>query len=172
MKVKVKKLVERAVIPTYSKPGDAGLDLTAVDYSETDRYQEYHTGLSFEIPEGYVGLLFPRSSITKHDMLLKNSVGVIDSSFRGEVTLRFQRVSSGMNPLRKDYEVGDRIGQLIILPYPKIEFEEVQELSASERGTGGFGSTNIPFCEEAAFNPLNPNSGDAHNKETCEHCKR
>jgi dUTP pyrophosphatase len=141
MKVKIKKLVPEAILPSYSKPGDAGMDLTAINYSEDRRFVQYHTGLAVEIPEGYVGLLFPRSSITKQDMILKNSVGVIDSGYRGEICLRFLKVQAPYMEVEETYNVGDKIGQLIILPYPQIEFEEVTELSNTERSTGGFGST-------------------------------
>jgi dUTP pyrophosphatase len=140
MKVKIKKLVPEAVIPSYASHGDAGLDLVAtyikVEDHNTYGYFEYGTGIAVEIPEGYVGLIFPRSSISKTGMLLTNSVGVIDSGYRGEIKLRFKYING-----TKSYEVGDKIAQLIILPYPTIEFEEVEELSDSERGEGGFGST-------------------------------
>lgn len=135
--VKVKKLHDNAVIPSYSKIGDAGMDLTAVDIEFTDDYISYKTGLAFEIPKGYVGLLFPRSSNCKQDLLLTNSVGVIDSGYRGEVELRFKRVNSGY----KQYSIGDRVGQILILPYPQVYMTQVPELSNSERGSGGFGST-------------------------------
>lgn len=136
MKVRVQKLHKDAVMPSYAKDGDAGLDLTAIwatTNSEENGYQEYGTGLAFEIPKGYVGLLFPRSSITNKRMMLKNSVGVIDSGYRGEIKLRFVGES--------DYKVGDRVGQLIIMPYPSIELEESESLEESERGVGGHGST-------------------------------
>lgn len=137
MKVKIKKLHPDAVIPSYAKPGDAGMDLVALSEEWRFEYIEFGTGLSIEIPEGYVGLLFPRSSITVYELMLKNSVGVIDSGYRGEIKLRFQDVGRSA----KFYERGDRIAQLIILPYPRIEWEEAQELQESERGQGGFGST-------------------------------
>jgi dUTP pyrophosphatase len=139
MKVKIKKLAESAVIPKYSKPGDAGLDLTAVT-RELNEYGNlvYGTGLAVEIPEGYVGLLFPRSSNSKTNLYLTNHVGVIDSGYRGELMFKYKTIEHfGKNV----YEVGDRVGQLIIIPYPSIEFEEVEELSSTERGTGGYGST-------------------------------
>ena len=141
MKVRIKKLNENAVIPKYAKHGDAGMDLTAVS-RELDAYGNicYGTGLAFEIPEGYVGLIFPRSSICKKQLLLSNAVGVIDSGFRGEVTMKFKRTYIH-GPHFDIYKVGERIGQIIILPYPSIEFEEVQELSKTERDTGGYGST-------------------------------
>lgn len=140
MKVKFKKLDSRAVIPSYAKPGDAGLDMTAIDkkYVQTEgtQFYEYDLGLSVEIPEGYVGLLFPRSSISRTNLALSNAVGVLDSGFRGRLTARFRIAGDGQS-----YKVGDRIVQLVILPYPKIEPEEVQELTETERGFGGYGST-------------------------------
>lgn len=138
MKVKIKRLHKDAVIPQYSREGDAGLDMTATRMCfDDDGNVCYGTGLAFEIPKGYVGLLFPRSSNAKKDLLLSNSVGVLDSCFRGEVMLKYKTQVQGKNI----YSVGDRIGQIIILPYPTIEFEEVDELSETERGVGGFGST-------------------------------
>lgn len=146
MEVKIKKLHIDAVIPTYAKHGDAGMDLTAVS-KEYDEHGNvvYGTGLAFEIPHGYVGLLFPRSSNTKKDLILGNSVGVLDSGYRGEVMFKFRPVM----PLERDiefgpreHEIGDRIGQIIIMPYPQVEFNLVDELSSSDRGVGGFGSTD------------------------------
>jgi dUTP pyrophosphatase len=142
MVVKIKKLVENAVIPAYSKKGDAGLDLTAVSVSFEKNYVSYKTGLAVEIPEGFVGLLFPRSSNSKMDLILTNSVGVIDSGYRGEIELRYKLVGNGVTPsIVGIYDIGDRVGQLVIIPYPSIEFEEVTELSTTERNTGGYGST-------------------------------
>jgi dUTP pyrophosphatase len=140
MKVKIKKLHPDAVIPKYAKTGDAGLDLTAVSgiHDKEHNLLVYGTGLAFEIPAGYVGLLFPRSSIYSRNISLSNSVGVIDSGFRGEVKFKFRLADVGFYC---QYMVGERIGQLIILPYPQIEFEEVRELSKTERGVGGYGST-------------------------------
>ena len=141
MLVKIKKLHSSAIIPYYSRPGDAAMDLYAVD---TD-YDEYgnlvcHTGLAMEIPQGHVGLLFPRSSIAKTPLALRNSVGVIDSGYRGEIMLKFNREDRD-NPEETIYKVGDRIGQIMIMPHPKVTFFEAEELSATERGEGGFGST-------------------------------
>lgn len=153
MKIKIKKLTENAVIPSKAHIADAGFDLTATSRA-VDEYGciVYGTGLAFEIPEGYVGLLFPRSSNSKKDLTLSNSVGVIDSGYRGEVTFKFKaswRISEvgvcfgdcdyEMHPVQ--YQVGDRIGQLIIMPIPDIEFEEADELSETDRGTGGYGSS-------------------------------
>jgi dUTP pyrophosphatase len=140
MQVKIKKLHVDAVIPAYSKPGDAGMDLTAVSATQ-DQYGNvvYGTGLAVEIPIGYVGLIFPRSSNSKTDLYLTNHVGVVDSGYRGEIMFKFRPVNGLLNA--KVFQVGERVGQLIILPYPSIEFDEVDELSDSERGDGGFGST-------------------------------
>jgi dUTP pyrophosphatase len=138
-KVKIKRLHKDAVIPSYSRQGDAGMDLVATSkfYDDFDNVC-YGTGLAIEIPEGHVGLLFPRSSISKTDLTLRNSVGIIDSSYRGEIVLKFNNIlMSSCEP----YNVKERIGQLIIMPYPTIEFEEVEELSTTERGAQGFGST-------------------------------
>lgn len=172
MKVKIKRLSEKSVIPTYAKNGDAGLDLVAISktYDENGNVV-YGTGLAFEIPKGYVGYLFPRSSNAKQDLLLSNSVGVLDSGYRGEVMMKFKKQMNNdrsvLNTIvavsimfdmkdefkelgaldgndsedYSDYKIGDRIGQLIIMPYPEIEFEEVEELSETERGSGGYGST-------------------------------
>ena len=137
MNIKVKKLDENAVIPKYAKLGDAGLDLTATSIEHTDNYIEYGTGLALEIPQGYVGLVFPRSSISKTGLSLSNSVGVIDSGYRGEIKFRFRLT----NDQRVWYSVGDRVGQIIIMPYPSINLTEVDELSSSDRSSGGFGST-------------------------------
>ena len=138
MKIRMKKLHLDAVIPRYAKPGDAGMDLTAVWMNQEMDLVTYGTGLAVEIPDGYVGLLFPRSSIYKTKMSLTNAVGVIDSGYRGEIMMKFK-----MTDNRVMYEVGDRIGQLVIMPYPKVEFEEVDELSETSRGAGGYGSTGV-----------------------------
>ena len=138
MKVKIKRLDKSAVIPKYAQDGDAGVDLTATAYKVNEKGQYVSTSdLALEIPDGYVGLLFPRSSICKKDLEMTNSVGVIDSNYRGPI-------KSVFNPTCEDpeiYELGERFAQLIIIPYPKIEFEEVEELSETNRGTGGYGST-------------------------------
>ena len=138
MKVKVMKLDAGAKIPKYAKPGDAGMDLHAVSESFDDHGNYvYGTGLAMEIPEGYVGLIFPRSSISKTAHSLRNAVGVIDSGYRGEIIFKFA-INTLNSPV---YKIGDRIGQIIILPYPQIEFEQAWELSKTQRGKGGYGST-------------------------------
>ena len=139
MKVKVMKLDAGAKIPKYAKKGDAGMDLYAVSESYDDHGNYiYGTGLAMEIPKGYVGLIFPRSSISKTAHSLRNAVGVIDSGYRGEIMMKYS-INTHNSPV---YKIGERVAQIIILPYPEIEFEEVHELSKTERGKGGFGSTN------------------------------
>lgn len=146
MKIKVKKLVPGAVMPRKAHDSDAGFDLVAVSKSY-DQYGNlvYGTGLAFEIPDGYVGLLFPRSSNSKKICSLANSVGVIDSGYRGEVTLKFKALGTYTNIALGDsvmrYEVGDRVGQMLVMELPQVEFLEADELSRSERGDGGYGST-------------------------------
>lgn len=152
MKVKIKKLNQNAVIPKYAQDGDAGLDLTAISLRyDNDGNAVYGTGLAIEIPKGYVGYLFPRSSISTRTLSLANSVGVLDSNCRGEVLFKFKPEMQGfgedLEPRQllnvDDYKMGDRIGQIIIMPIPSIEFEEVEELSNTNRGVGGFGSTGV-----------------------------
>ena len=138
MKVKIKKLSPDAKIPKYAKAGDACRDLYAVSHTIDDHGNHvYDTQIAMEIPKGHVGLIFPRSSISKTTgMSLRNSVGVIDSGYRGPIMLKFASpVGTGV------YLAGDRIGQIMILPYPQIEYVEVNQLSDSDRGAGGFGST-------------------------------
>jgi len=136
MKVKIKKLHPDAVIPKYAKEGDAGMDLTAVEVVADGGTLTYKTGLSVEIPRWHVGLLFPRSSVYKTGQTLTNCVGVIDSGYRGEIMMKFT-----LSPYQREYDIGDRVGQLVTMPYPKVEFEEVDELTPTERGSGGYGST-------------------------------
>jgi len=144
MKVKIKKVHESAVIPEYAKSGDAGLDLTCTErhYDKERNQMTYSTGLAIEIPKGYVGLLFPRSSIYKYELSLTNAVGVVDSGYRGEIKMIFRNHMNYAGPFEPFiYNVGDRVGQLVILPYPMIELEETEELSDSERGALGHGSS-------------------------------
>lgn len=141
MPVKFQKLHENAVLPSYAKEGDAGLDLTAVEtwYDAENDVQVYDFGLAMEIPKGYVGLVFPRSSVYKQELNLSNAVGVVDSSYRGSVKAMFRRIGRK----QKQYNVGERICQLIIIPYPTIVPEWSDTLSETSRGTGGFGSTGL-----------------------------
>ena len=141
LQVKFKKLHPSAITPCYAKQGDAGMDLTATEIISNEPFQiVYGTGIAVEIPEGHVGLVFPRSSIRKYNLALINSVGVIDSGYRGEIQVTFQKK---MGVASKKYEIGDRICQIMILPFPSVRFMEVDELSDSERGEGGHGSTGV-----------------------------
>ena len=142
MRVRVKKLHPDAIIPKYAKAGDAGMDIHTIARGEADKYGNmvYKTGLAFEIPEGHVGLIYPRSSVSKTPHSLRNHVGVIDSGYRGEIIFKFGWVESSSMETQV-YDKGDRIGQIMIMPYPKVEFVESAELSETSRGTGGFGST-------------------------------
>lgn len=135
LNIKIKKLAPEAVIPAYTKVGDAGMDVYAISKYETNKFVEYGTGLAFEVPEGYVLLVFARSSVSNTNLILANSVGVLDSGYRGELKLRFRKMGT------EDYQLGERVGQIMVLPYPQVYFEEVAELSHTERGDGGFGSS-------------------------------
>ena len=139
MNVKFKKISENAVAPRQAHPSDAGYDLVAVSrkINKNPEYIEYGTGLAIEIPDGYVGLIFPRSSVSKTSLCLRNSVGVIDSGYRGEIKLRF-----GVdNNSKIEYSLYDKVGQLVFMKIPNINLIESEFLSDSERGEGGFGST-------------------------------
>lgn len=140
VKIKVKKIVPEAVIPFYAKEGDSCMDITAISENIVEEsgfgYVEYGTGLSFEVPKDHTMLIFPRSSISNQGLILSNSVGVLDETYRGELKFRFKYVR-GSNK----YNVGDRVGQILVLPRPLMEMEEVEALSDTDRGEGGFGST-------------------------------
>lgn len=139
MQVKIKLLNEYAVKPKYAKQSDAGLDLVATSIiSQTPTQITYGLGIAMEIPDGMVGLVFPRSSIRNYDLALTNSVGVIDSGYRGELQATFHK-TIGLDS--KIYDVGDRVVQIVIIPHPVIQLKVVDELSDSERGNGGFGSS-------------------------------
>lgn len=143
MEVKFKKVHSDATIPSYAHDGDAGLDLTAVSFTqEYDRSGKlvlvYHTGIAVEIPEGYVGLLFMRSSVSKYSVSMTNAVGVIDCIYRGEIMVKMKLTTDAIPTI---YQPGEKIAQLVIVPYLKAELNEVEELAETERGEGGFGST-------------------------------
>jgi dUTP pyrophosphatase len=137
--IKVKKLHPNAVIPSYSKVGDAGMDLTITSEIENTTFSvSYGFGIAMEIPKNYVGLVFPRSSVRNQELVLSNCVGVIDSGYRGELQATFKK-TNGLDSLK--YKVGERGAQIIILPYPQVKMVESEELSNTERGDDGFGST-------------------------------
>ena len=153
MEIKVKRLTESAELPKKATDGSGAYDIkcTTTYFVQTGNpkldehtskpissYLECHTGLAIQIPKGYVGLAFPRSSISDTGHLMCNGVGVIDSDYRGELTARFYNLSQSR---RREYESGDRIFQLMIIPVPELEFVETKELDKTERGEGGYGST-------------------------------
>lgn len=141
MKIKIKKCDENAVIPTHGKLGDAGYDLTAVSctFDPEHNYYCYGTGLKMEIPEGYYGAIVPRSSIRKTEAIMQNTPGTIDSGYRGEVMVTFKNRDKDGNTA--PFKVGDRIAQIIFKKYEEVEFIESDELSETERGKNGHGST-------------------------------
>lgn len=135
-----------AVIPTKAHPWDAAFDLTAVSMRIDEQYGfiEYNTHIICEVPRGFAGLLFPRSSLSKYELVLCNHVGILDSNFRGNILLRFRpagSVGSLYNCGINWYNVGDRIAQLLIIPILGVEFNEVDELEKTDRGASGFGSS-------------------------------
>lgn len=145
MEIKFKKFDEKAIAPARQHSTDAGFDLTCIGVS-TVRNEcgqillVYHTGIAVEIPEGYVGLIFPRSSIYKKSLEQTNAVAVIDSGYRGEVIVVMRNTTDVVPAI---YKEGDRFAQLVIVKLPEVEgFVEAEELSASDRGINGFGSTD------------------------------
>ena len=153
MEVKFKKLSEKATVPVRAHKHDAGFDLTATratsEVNECGQFVlVYHTDLALEIPDGYVGLVFPRSSISKKSLYLTNAVAVIDSNYRGEIMLKFKNTTGDSIPAV--YNIGDKIAQIVVIPYPEVEYVETEELSVSERGDEGFGSTDTDKKEASA----------------------
>lgn len=141
VKVKIQKLNEKAVIPTYSKEGDATMDITCTsyEYDYGTSSWTYHTGLAFEIPKGYVMLVFPHNFNRKTECYLANSISVLQSGNHGELMLAFKNRDSvlsgpfGISDLIPPYTVGERVGQIIIMPYPQIVFEETNEINPTEK---------------------------------------
>ena len=142
--LKFKKLVENAKIPNKATSDSNGFDLTATSKEWHDEFQAfvYGTGIAVEIPKGYVGLLFPRSSVRKYDLIMANCVGVIDSDYRGEIMATFKITNPYQRKAYNVYNVGDKCCQLIIVPAPEFELKEVDELSETERGTKGHGESD------------------------------
>ena len=143
MQLKIKKLSDKAVMPVRAHLSDAGFDLTAT--SITTNINEcgqlmliYHTDIAVEIPEGHVGLLFPRSSVYKKSLAQTNSVGVVDSGYRGEIMVIFKTTTDVIPAV---YKEGERFAQLVIVPIPTLDLVEVETLSEGDRDTDGFGST-------------------------------
>lgn len=142
MKVKVKKIYENAMIPTRGSEYAAGYDLYAFhgDLILPGATNKIETGIAMEIPDGYVGLIFARSGLaTKKGLRPANCVGVIDSDYRGEIIVALHNDSDQSQVV----DTNDRVAQIAILPYLSVDFEEVDILSETTRGEGGFGSTGI-----------------------------
>lgn len=149
MKIPINLIHEDAVMPSKAHPTDAGFDLVGISITRTDKYTEYGTGITISIPIGYVGLIFPRSSVSNKRLALANSVGVIDPGYVGELKVRFYNHfhnGSMLSPQHNEYFIGDRVAQLIIIKNEEIEFELLPEAfdpAYFDRGEGGFGSTGI-----------------------------
>lgn len=142
MKVAVKKLDERAQLPTYGSVAAAGADLYALIDGEltigAGETAMVHTGLALEIPEGYAGLVYARSGLaSKRGLAPANKVGVIDADYRGEIMVALHNHGNAPQTIVS----GERIAQLVVAPFLKAEFFEAQALSDTDRGAGGFGST-------------------------------
>ena len=149
MTLKIKRLSDKAVFPIRAHQNDAGIDLTCTNITQEineagQLVLVYHTDIAIEIPEGYVGLLFQRSSVANKSITMCNAVGVIDSGYRGEVMGKFRSTTDVVPAI---YKPGDKFAQLVIVPYITCDLEEVTELSKTDRGEGGFGSTNETAAE-------------------------
>ena len=141
MELQFQRLTDDAVLPSYARTGDAALDLTAAGHAEVEPGERalVPTGVAVAIPEGYAGLVLPRSGLaSRQGLTLANSPGLIDSGYRGEVTCAVVNLDRE-TPVTINR--GDRIAQLLIVPIAVVEPAWAAELPPSERGTGGFGST-------------------------------
>jgi dUTP pyrophosphatase len=139
--IKFKKLTEDAQLPFKATEDDACFDVVAVSREITDKYVEYGLGFSTGIPPRWEGVIRPRSSVSKYDLIMCNSPATIDAGYRGEWKVRFKMIKPNFNGDYKIYEVGDKIAQITFQRVPEIEFKTVKELKGSERGVGAFGST-------------------------------
>ena len=158
-------LESKAVLPTKAHATDAGYDLTATRITqELDEARKlilvYHTDLAVEIPIGYVGLIFMRSSVSKTSLTLANAVGVIDSGYRGELILKYKVTTDA---LPRVYEPGEKVGQLVLVPCYMADTEFVSELSSTDRGEGGFGSTDK--TTDLTLNTDEHNEGESGNTD-------
>lgn len=167
MDIKFKRLTEDAIAPVKAHDTDAGFDLTCTNITtEINECGQlilvYHTGLALEIPEGYFGLFVPRSSIAKKSLVLTNSPGIIDAGYRGEIIGKFRATTDVVPSV---YKIGERFAQLLILPVPDVHFEAVTELSESDRGEGGYGSTG-DISAASGSQSLPESEGEPTNSET------
>ena len=159
LNLKFKKLTENAVVPQKAHDSDAAFDIIATSMTVEDHYIEYGTGLVFETPMDHAMLIYPRSSISKKDLALCNSVGVVDPGYRGELKVRFRVINNNITEVSgaiynhlggsnlpssyplSVYKVGDKIAQMVVVPLPRLSFTEVENLDDTDRGQGGFGSS-------------------------------
>ena len=167
MTIKYKKLSETAVAPVKAHDTDAGWDLTVSRItSEINECGQlllvYHTDLAIEIPDGYFAALVQRSSVSRKSISLCNAIGVIDSGYRGEVTGKFRNTTDVVPAL---YNPGEKFAQLLILPVPDVQFEEADQLSETDRGEGGYGSTDQQSAPTATQS-LPDTEGEPTNSET------
>ena len=142
MKIKIKLLSDNAKLPIKGTNGSAGYDLTvnSLFWDRSNNVISYGFGIALEIPKGWVGLLFPRSSVYKKDIDLTNCVGVIDSDYRGEISAKFRLLKPDMNNI---YTVGERAAQIVFVRHGNVDFKVVNELSETLRGAEGYGHTGI-----------------------------
>lgn len=157
MTLKIKRLTDNAVMPIRAHEGDAGIDLTCTTITQElneagQLILVYHSGIAVQIPDGYVGLLFPRSSISKKSITATNSVGVIDAGYRGEVMFKMRSTTDVVPAI---YKPGERFAQLVIVPIAQYEIEEASELDPSDRGENGYGSTGDKIEEKPAEETTN-----------------
>ena len=156
MELKITKLHPNAILPSFAHEGDAGMDLYVHRViEETANQITYGLGIAVKIPDNHAGLIFPRSSIRKYDLMLSNSVGVIDSGYIGELQVTFNKTQASYiacydgpasipsQDFHKLYDIDERCCQLVVLPLARFDIKEVDSLSniTTTRGEGGFGST-------------------------------
>jgi dUTP pyrophosphatase len=142
MNLKILKLDKSAIIPKYEHPNDAGLDLFSIEEVEIPAGESrlIHTGISIELPEGTEAQIRPKSGLAlKHQITVLNTPGTVDAGYRGEVGVIL--INHGKSPFK--VEIGMKVAQMVITPVIQVEVEEVDSLSSTSRGTGGFGSTGI-----------------------------
>lgn len=144
MTLKIKRLSEKAVMPTRAHATDAGLDLIVTEITQElneggELILVYHTGIAIQMEDGYVGFIFPRSSIAKKTITPTNCVGTVDAGYRGEITWKMR---STVNTVPAVYKPGDKFAQLVFVKLPDVEIIEASELDESDRGTGSYGSSD------------------------------
>lgn len=166
MTLKIKRLDENAILPIRAHSLDAGIDLTCLTITQEinecgQLILVYHSGIAVDIPEGYVGLLFPRSSVSNKSLSLTNCVGVIDAGYHGEVMAKFRSTTDVVPAI---YKPGERFAQLVFVKLPEVEIEEVAELPVSERGEDGYGSSGVSAATEDQSLP--ENEGEPINSES------